>query len=362
MGIRSDNRDYERWLTAQLRGEVAAKDFDKKHKKMKESAFTFLRATYWRWAESILDVCPDLASAPSVLSVGDIHLENFGTWRDEEGRLIWGVNDFDEAAEMPYIIDLVRLATSATLAHSPHPPSLNEICTHILDGYEEGLKSPEPFVLDRKHMWLRKRFVVSEAGRTLFWSDIDERQKEAERGKFGDPSKKYLKSFANALPEDSIRLTYWPKTAGTGSLGRPRWVGYGSWRGGPLLRECKAIVLSGWSRAHRGGSKRLRINDVAKGKYRAPDPWYQLNGNVLVRRLSPNNRKLEISEAEDAPRLLHRDMLWAMGRDLAAVHLGGRNKADAIRTDLGERKQRWFRANVEAAAEFISREYIEYKK
>jgi len=32
-----------------------------------------------------------------VLAVGDLHVENFGTWRDAEGRLIWGVNDFDES-------------------------------------------------------------------------------------------------------------------------------------------------------------------------------------------------------------------------------------------------------------------------
>ena len=28
--------------------------------------------------------------APQVLSVGDLHLENFGTWRDADGRLVWG--------------------------------------------------------------------------------------------------------------------------------------------------------------------------------------------------------------------------------------------------------------------------------
>ena len=54
--------------------------------------------------------------APRVLSVGDLHLENFGTWRDADGRLAWGVNDFDEAAVMPYVLDLVRLATSIQLA------------------------------------------------------------------------------------------------------------------------------------------------------------------------------------------------------------------------------------------------------
>src|SRR5260370_32652719 len=47
-----------------------------------------------------------------VLAVGDLHVENFGTWRDAEGRLTWGVNDFDEAYPLPYTIDLARLATS----------------------------------------------------------------------------------------------------------------------------------------------------------------------------------------------------------------------------------------------------------
>ncbi len=54
--------------------------------------------------------------APQVLAVGDMHLENFGTWRDADGRLVWGVNDFDEAAVMPYPLDLVRLAASIRLA------------------------------------------------------------------------------------------------------------------------------------------------------------------------------------------------------------------------------------------------------
>jgi uncharacterized protein (DUF2252 family) len=116
MGIRAANRDYERWLARELHGDIVEADLGKKHKKMRDSAFSFLRATYWRWAETILNVCPDLANAPPVLAVGDIHLENFGTWRDQEGRLIWGVNDYDEAAEIPYILDLVRLATSAALA------------------------------------------------------------------------------------------------------------------------------------------------------------------------------------------------------------------------------------------------------
>jgi uncharacterized protein (DUF2252 family) len=48
-----------------------------------------------------------------VLGVGDLHVENFGTWRDVEGRLVWGINDFDDANVIPYTGDLVRFAASA---------------------------------------------------------------------------------------------------------------------------------------------------------------------------------------------------------------------------------------------------------
>ncbi len=79
--IRESARQYEDWLREQLHGDVLEQDIAKKHDKMRESAFVFLRATYWRWAETIFDVCPDLAGGTQVLAVGDIHIENYGTWR-----------------------------------------------------------------------------------------------------------------------------------------------------------------------------------------------------------------------------------------------------------------------------------------
>src|SRR6188474_2480682 len=89
---------YEAWLRAELHGDLNEEDLAEKHEKMAADAFQFLRATYWRWAETIYDECPDLKreskvlaglkTAPPVLAVGDIHVENFGTWRDAEGRLV----------------------------------------------------------------------------------------------------------------------------------------------------------------------------------------------------------------------------------------------------------------------------------
>ena len=50
-----------------------------------------------------------------LLAVGDLHVENFGVWRDSQQRLVWGINDFDDACELPFTSDLVRLAASALL-------------------------------------------------------------------------------------------------------------------------------------------------------------------------------------------------------------------------------------------------------
>src|SRR5260370_24510597 len=71
---------------------------------------------FYRWAQLWPQICPKLSAAPKVLAIGDLHVENFGTWRDIEGRLIWGINDFDEVFLFAYTADLVLLATSAHLA------------------------------------------------------------------------------------------------------------------------------------------------------------------------------------------------------------------------------------------------------
>src|SRR5262245_9620283 len=163
---------YERWLKGQLRADFVAEDLEEKHDKMRKGPFPFLRATYWRWAETILEVCADLKDAPAVLAVGDIHLENFGTWRDDEARLVWGVNDFDEAASMPYVLDLVRLATSAILARRSQDIGTKEICGAIWEGYGKGLREPGPFILDEERAWLRKRFVASDEDRAEFWKKM----------------------------------------------------------------------------------------------------------------------------------------------------------------------------------------------
>ena len=352
--IKQSVRTYESWMRKELGRELVEKDLARKHEKMAESPFVFLRGTFWRWAETILEVCPDLTQAPAALAVGDIHLENFGTWRDDDGRLVWGVNDFDEAAEMPFAIDLVRLATSALLAKPDKTTTASAISTAILEGYRQGLDAPNPIVLDRDWAWLRELVVVSDKARAKFWKKI-------EKADYKPAPRRYVEALASAMPEANLQIRTAPRTAGTGSLGRPRWIGVADWRGAPVVREVKVILPSAWppGRQCTGAEQAMRNDAAARGKFRANDPWYRLKGNLLVRRLSPNNRKLEAEGGSID--LLTPDMLRAMGLELANVHLGTGNRRAAILRDLERREADWLRTNAKLAAAAVTRDYAEWK-
>lgn len=378
MNIFKSAAAYEDWLRKHL-DDVVEKDIAVKHKKMATDPFQFLRATYWRWAETIYGVCRDLKDAPHVLAVGDIHVENFGTWRDAEGRLVWGVNDFDEAAKMPYVLDLVRLAASAALAKVPGITT-GEICASVADGYAKGLKAPAPFVLDHGHKWLRDLVVVSDKQRKKFWAKFDPAQIAEEKPDKIDPVAaeelrgRYRKAIERARPDTSVALDFYSREAGTGSLGRPRFFGAGPWQGGLIVREAKAMTRSGWTLVH-GGTHRLRCAEIAGGPYRSPDPTCHLRGHVLVRRLSPNDFKIEAEQPTKKPgkpkdekvktlpprQLINARMLKAIGHELASIHRGTREKDD-IEADFTVRADRWLLAAVTAISASIAAEQREWKK
>ncbi len=374
MDIVGSTEAYEAFLRAELGEEVVGEGLAEKHRAMAgEGAFPFLRATYWRWVERIPAIAGDLAAAPRVLAVGDVHLENFGTWRDADGRLVWGVNDYDEAAEMPYALDLLRLATSALLA-CPHggEPDAARISWDILQGYREGLEDPEPLVLDRRLEWLRKLVIVPEDERDGFWNKLEKKRKrflarpEAERPALWP---RYREALRAALPAGGGEPEMWYRSAGLGSLGRPRWVARAQWCGDWVVREAKAVVPSAWTRVEGQKGRAVRCTEIATGRHRAPDPWYRVADGIAVRRLSPNNRKIGADKAIDpedesgAEGKLGRDvlldprMLEAMGRELAAIHLGTGDVGGAVREDLTARGGAWLAAAARRAAEDVRSEH-----
>ena len=79
MQIQDATRDYESWLGGKV--QLDPSDIEYKHGRMSDAQdpFPFFRGTYYRWAQRWPEVCSDLADAPRVLAVGDLHVENFGT-------------------------------------------------------------------------------------------------------------------------------------------------------------------------------------------------------------------------------------------------------------------------------------------
>src|SRR5258708_20889274 len=110
---------------------------------MREIPFFFFRRTFYRWTQLWPELCRDLRQAPKVLAVGDLHVGSFGTWRDAEGRMCWGVDDFDESYPLPYTNDLVRLAPSVKIVVDAKRLTVKfkQRCDTTLAGYREALRT-----------------------------------------------------------------------------------------------------------------------------------------------------------------------------------------------------------------------------
>jgi hypothetical protein len=331
---------YEAWLGQQM--QLVPDDLKLKHQKMQASAFMFLRATFYRWMQLWPVVCPELAGARTVLGVGDLHTENFGTWRDSEGRLIWGCNDFDEAYETPYALDLVRLAASGLLGAQEGVIAIapEAVCACILAGYRKGLKSgPRPYVLGEKYDWLRILALEDLRDPSHFAAKMRALPKPGYRV---DP--KLKRALESQMPREAERFSFRHRVAGLGSLGRPRIVALASYYGSLVVREAKALAPSAiyWAAGCKG-STRLMYDEIIDAAERCPDPFTSLKGKWIVRRLAADASSIDIDRL---PKGKEKKLLTAMGRETANVHLGSASKS--ILKDLDARPAGWLEQAAEA--------------
>jgi Uncharacterized protein conserved in bacteria (DUF2252) len=352
MNIVKATKKYEDWLRLQIR--LVEPDLRFKHEQMAAALFPFFRATFYRWLQVWPEECPGLDRVPEILSVGDLHVENFGTWRDTDGRLIWGINDFDEAAVYPYTMDLVRLATSAVLAAQEKRLAMRpkDATSAILSGYIQGMEEGGlPFVLGEHHIWLREIAESKLRDPVLFWGKID--RLPTIRGPIPESARKAIEHL---LPERGMSYRLARRRAGLGSLGRLRVVAVADWKGGRLAREAKALTSSAaqWLQTKRGPGEILDAA-ILKRAIRCRDPYVQMRGHWIVRRLSPSCSRVELEMLgtnRGELRLLH-----AMGRETANIHLGTPEKRRAILKDLRSRKVDWLSNAAEAMAESMEKDW-----
>jgi Uncharacterized protein conserved in bacteria (DUF2252) len=345
--------DYERWLRERVN--VVEEDLDDKHRQMTSSLFAFLRATFYRWGPLCLQVCSDLADAPRLLAVGDLHVENFGTWRDKEGRLVWGVNDFDEVAEMPYTLDLVRLVTSAILAKHENKLAIDasSIAAAVLDGYAEALKEGgKPFILEESHSGLREMALGAERDPVHFWSKLTNENPLT-------PPKHIQKLLHRSLPDRADKVAYFHRIAGVGSLGRPRYVATACCEGGLVAREAKAWLPSAWGWAKGRPKDRAFSLRLLKHSVRQPDPYYTVEDGWVIRRIGPHCGRIELADCPKRrnERLILRDM----GRETANLHLATSDRRENVLHDLSERKTDWLLNAAQAMTKATEQDWESFR-
>jgi hypothetical protein len=342
MNVFEATAGFEQWLAKRI--PIVRQDLSLKHKSMAEAAFPFFRATFYRWLQLWEDHCGHLAKAPTVLAVGDLHIENFGTWRDEEGRLIWGVNDLDETWPATYTVDLVRLTTSAYLAISGEHLCLTrrEAAEAIEEGYRDALAAGgKAFILAEHHQWLRLLALSKLRDPVRFWQKMQQCPPFTAK-----PPAEARKLIEDSFPPPRRPYQLRRRIAGLGSLGHPRILALSSWQGALIAREAKAIRTSAWAWCQNSPSEELHGPRLVDRAIRVKDPCVHFHGNWLVRRLAPDCSRIELSslpENRDEARLLY-DMGW----ETANMHFGSPKAIPNVKKDLAAKRGRWLHKAAKA--------------
>jgi len=276
MDIIEATKSYENWMRRCT--DVVEKDLRYKHQQMREDPFLFFRSAFYRWAQLWPELCRDLCHAPTVLAVGDLHVGSFGTWRDSEGRMCWGVDDFDESYPLPYTIDLVRLATSVKLAVEAEGLTIKfkQGCDAILEGYRQTLRVGGcPFVLAEGQQTLEKLGIDAIEPPDDFWPKINRRPVVTD-GIFPSTARRAIEKM---WPDRNLAYKVVRREAGHGSLGQPRFVAIAKWCGAFIAREAKATIPSScvWLNG-KVAHCQTYYEKAIKSAVRSPDPYQEMVG------------------------------------------------------------------------------------
>ncbi len=168
------------------------------------------------------------------------------------------------------------------------------------------------------------------------------------------------KAFEKTLPDPKLTYKVVRRKAGLGSLGQQRFVAIADWQGGCIAREAKAVVPSAWVWLEGKTSHDQPHYEAAiSSARRSPDPFQEIIGRWLVRRLSPDSNPIDI---EKLPK--QRDeglLLQSMGSEAGNVHVGTSRQVTNILTDLEGKKATWLRNAAKCMAHVVEKDWKEYR-
>src|SRR5579859_2185011 len=123
-----------------------------KYKLMAENEFTFYRATCHLFYEDLAPN-PALRHGPLVWICGDLHLENFGSYRAANGLVYFDINDFDEAMLAPASWEIARFLCSIGMASDLWKYSSKEaeaLMMVVLRAYTKQLAEGKAYAIERE--------------------------------------------------------------------------------------------------------------------------------------------------------------------------------------------------------------------
>ena len=121
-----------------------------KYKAIRENSFRFLRGTCHLFYEDLNNQYT-LPGSPNTWLCGDLHLENFGSFKGSDHEVYFDINDFDEAILGPALYEISRLLVSVLVAcHNAGYKKLyaEKLLNTLLTGYCKTLQRGKPVTVE----------------------------------------------------------------------------------------------------------------------------------------------------------------------------------------------------------------------
>lgn len=336
-----------------------------KYTNMRASPFVFLRGTCHLFYRRLPDA-PVLAEAPAVWCCGDLHLQNFGSYKGDNRLVYFDINDFDESALAPASWDLVRFLASVLVGAGSmdvKKKEAGELCDAFLDGYCQTLVSGKAGWVERETAHgLIGDLLGSLKGRLrpAFLDSRTElkgkhRRLRVDNGKAlpaSDEARAAVTQLIGGLAESRDDPRFYEvldvarRIAGTGSLGVDRYVilvrGKDSPDGNYLLdlKETLPSSLSPYLKTPQPAWKTQaeRVVEVERRLQAVPaaflKPIRVAKRDYVLRDLQPTSDRISLDEGRSGFDAV-RGVVTEMGRILASAQLrsGGRD-GSAIADEL----------------------------
>jgi uncharacterized protein (DUF2252 family) len=335
----------------------------RKYISLRKNAFTFFRGTchlfYHDLPASFIH-----SAAPLVWICGDLHLENFGTYKGDDRQIYFGINDFDEGGLAPCTWDVARLVTSIFVAADSLAMDLSVAWTlaeSYLTSYVNALSTGRirAIVADNAHGIVEDLLIKIQQRKRLNLLDErtevikDRRQLRFDNEKVLKIDRQLYQQIAQAIqdwadtqanPEFFEVLDIGFRLAGTGSLGLDRYLILVKGKGSPdrnYLLDFKQQPVSAlqpylpkiqpqWANQ---ATRVMRIQQLVQSASPALSAAIEFDSSsYFLRELQPTQDKIDLKATKFSLMQLDR-LVTTMALVTASAHLHGSGKSGAAIAD-----------------------------